>query len=184
MRKPRPALTETRARERAGDLASAGSRPAAAPRITAARIRRAVARDIPQVIDIDERVTSIAKPDYWRDVFDRYGNRRLGERFFLVAEESGSGPSGALLGFVVGEVRAWEFGSAPCGWVFAFSVDPAAREQRIGEQLFEAISADFKAAGISTMRTMVARDNQLHLAFFRGEGMMAGRYIQLEKELD
>jgi hypothetical protein len=33
------------------------------------------------------------------------------------------------------------------------------------------------------MRTMVARDNQLHLLFFRGEGMKAGPYIQLEKEL-
>jgi hypothetical protein len=31
---------------------------------------------------------------------------------------------------------------------------------------------------------MVARDNRLHLLFFRSEGMMAGPYIQLEKELD
>jgi hypothetical protein len=34
------------------------------------------------------------------------------------------------------------------------------------------------------MRTMVARDNRLHLMFFRGEGMMAGPYIQLEKDID
>jgi hypothetical protein len=29
----------------------------------------------------------------------------------------------------------------------------------------------------------VARDNRLHSLFFRGEGMMAGPYIQLEKDL-
>jgi hypothetical protein len=34
------------------------------------------------------------------------------------------------------------------------------------------------------MRTMVARDNRLHLLFFRSQGMMAGPYIQLEKEVD
>jgi hypothetical protein len=36
---------------------------------------------------------------------------------------------------------------------------------------------------MSKMRTMVARDNRLHSLFFRGEGMMAGPYIQLEKDL-
>jgi hypothetical protein len=34
------------------------------------------------------------------------------------------------------------------------------------------------------MRTMVARDNRLHLLFFRSAGMVAGPYLQLEKDLD
>jgi hypothetical protein len=34
------------------------------------------------------------------------------------------------------------------------------------------------------MRTMVARDGRLPLLFFRSEGMIAGPYIQLEKDLD
>ena len=54
----------------------------------------------------------------------------------------------------------------------------------MGEALFEAISTEFKKAGVGKMRTMVARDNRLHLMFFRGEGMMAGPYIQLEKDID
>jgi len=37
---------------------------------------------------------------------------------------------------------------------------------------------------VRKMRTMVARANRLHLMFFRSEGMMAGPYLQLEKELD
>ena len=75
-------------------------------------------------------------------------------------------------------------GPKPCGWIFAFSVDPGIREQGIGECLFEAISDKFKAVGIKTMRTMVDRQNRLHMAFFRSEGMVAGSYIQLEKELE
>jgi L-amino acid N-acyltransferase YncA len=54
----------------------------------------------------------------------------------------------------------------------------------IGSALLEVISREFKKAGVSKMRTMVARDGRLPLLFFRSEGMMAGPYIQLEKDLD
>lgn len=148
------------------------------------KIRRAVAQDMDRVVEIDERVTRIAKRDYWRDIFERYGGRRRADCFFLVAEPIAALDSRQLLGYVIGEVRAWEFGSAPCGWVFAFAVDPRFREHYIGEQLLDAISEAFRAVGMRMMRTMVAHDDRLNLAFLRSEGMMAGRYIQLEKELD
>lgn len=149
-------------------------------------VRRIRAVDIRHVIALDERVTGLAKPDYWRDVFERYGERRLHERFFLVAvaETPKTRSRTPILGFIIGEVRAWEFGSTPCGWVFALSVQPRARLRGIGEALFEAISVAFKNAGVIKMRTMVARHNRLPLLFFRGEGMIAGPYIQLEKDLD
>ena len=146
-------------------------------------VRRVRASDIADVIGLDERVTGLAKPDYWRDIFTRYGDRRLDERFFLVAEAAAV-ETPAILGFIIGEVRAWEFGSAPCGWVFALSVEPRARLHGIGRALFDSIAVEFRKAGVGKMRTMVARDNRLHLMFFRSEGMMAGPYIQLEKELE
>ena len=147
-------------------------------------IRQVRKEDLDNVVALDEQVTAIAKPDYWKDIYDRYAERRLDERFFLVAQASGDAAQPPLLGYIVGEVRTWEFGSEPCGWVFAFSVEPGTREQGIGEKLFDAISQKFKQAGIHTMRTMVARQNQLHMAFFRSEGMVTGPYIQLEKDLE
>ena len=150
----------------------------------AVSVRRVQPGDIADVIALDERVTGLAKPDYWHDVFARYGERRLNARFFLVAEWGNAKSRRSILGFIIGEVRAWEFGSTPCGWVFALSVEPRARLHGVGQALFEAISAEFAKAGVDKMRTMVARDNRLHLMFFRSEGMMAGPYIQLEKELD
>ena len=154
------------------------------PGAASLRIRRARAEDVPLVSALDAEVTGLAKPDYWRDVFERYGERRLEERFFLIAEIFGQDRRDPILGFIVGEVRAWEFGSQPCGWVFAFSVEPEARLKGVGTSLFDAIAAEFKRAGVDRMRTMVARDNHLHMTFFRSEGMMAGPYIQLEKDLD
>jgi GNAT superfamily N-acetyltransferase len=148
------------------------------------RVRRVKADDIPHVVGLDQRITRLAKPEYWHDIYARYGRRRLAERFFLIAEKTPVRRGQRILGFVIGEVRAWEFGSAPCGWVFAMSVEPEARLKGVGKTLLQAISSEFKNAGVSKMRTMVARDNRLHLLFFRSEGMAAGPYIQLEKEVD
>jgi GNAT superfamily N-acetyltransferase len=150
----------------------------------AIRVRRVQAADIPQIIALDARITKLAKADYWNDVFNRYGKRRLHERFFLVAESCAQEAEPRVIGFIIGEIRAWEFGSTPCGWIFALSVEPEKRLRNIGTALFEAIAGEFKKAGINKMRTMVANDARLHLLFFRGEGMMAGPYIQLEKDLD
>ncbi len=149
----------------------------------ALRVRRVRASDMANVIALDAHITMLAKPDYWNDVFKRYGRRRLHERFFLVAETREK-RNLRLLGFIIGEVRAWEFGSTPCGWVFALSVDPDARLHGTGRALLDAISTEFKKAGVSKMRTMVARDTILQMLFFRSEGMMAGPYLQLEKDLE
>ncbi len=145
-------------------------------------VRRIRATEVPDVVALDARVTGLAKPDYWQDIYHRYGERRAKERFFLIAEQADG--AGGVLGFIVGEIRAWEFGSEPCGWVFGLSVDPEARLHGIGQAMFQALCAEVKAAGVTKIRTMVARDNTLHLRFFRGEGMMAGPYLQLEKELE
>ena len=145
-------------------------------------IRPARDADIQAVIALDERITGVAKADYWHDLFQGVAGRPphgLGDRFFLVAE-AGS----RVLGFIIGEVRAWEFGSEPCGWVFAVSVDPEARLGGIGERLLAAIEDSFRGAGVAKIRTMLSRDNQLLMSFFRSEGLSAGPYIQLEKELD
>ena len=127
---------------------------------------------------LDAEVTGMEKADYWYEVFHRYGSRGAKQRFFLVAESGG-----AILGFVVGEIRDWEFGSPPSGWVFGINVRPDARLAGVGTKLLEAICAGFRRAGVTKVRTMLARDNNLVLSFFRSQGMMAAPFIPLEMDL-
>jgi ribosomal protein S18 acetylase RimI-like enzyme len=131
------------------------------------------------VVALDEIDTGLAKPDYWSDILTRYADTGRPNRFFLIAEAEDR-----LAGFIVGEVRAWEFGSPPCGWVFAINVPPEVRERGVGSTLMDEICARFKEKGVETVRTMLSRRDTLNLAFFRSQGMMAGSYIQLEKELE
>jgi ribosomal protein S18 acetylase RimI-like enzyme len=137
--------------------------------------------DLEQVIAIDAAVTGLEKKDYWRSVLRRYGVGGASDRprQFLVAAAGG-----AVVGYVIGEVRDWEFGSPPCGWVFAINVDPKARLDGVGTRLLHALSAAFRRLGVRKMRTMLARDNTLILSFFRSQGMTAGSLIPLEMDLE
>lgn len=142
-------------------------------------IRDAIASDLAAVISLDQWAPTEEKSDYWGTVFDHYVRRDKNDRFFLVAESNGR-----VVGFIIGEVRAWEFGSPPCGWVFALTVSPDSRQLGIGQLMFEEISRRLKQAGVTTVRTMVDRDDKLTLSFFRGLGLCTGKYIELEKQID
>ncbi len=143
----------------------------------ALRVRRAAPGDLPQVVAIDARATGLPKPEYWQGILRRYG-RGGARRRFLVAESAGR-----ILGYVVGEVRDWEFGSPPCGWVFGIGVPAEARERGVATRLLEAITEAFRRQGVRTVRTLIARDNRLVLSFFRSQGMMAAPVIPLEKDV-
>jgi ribosomal protein S18 acetylase RimI-like enzyme len=152
----------------------------APPRATAdaLRVRNVQAADLDQVAAIDLEITRLPKPGYWAGIHQRYGSGRRQQRFFLVAEAAGR-----IEGFVIGEVRDWEFGSPRCGWVFAISVRPKARLAGVGSRLLAAICEGFRRLGVTKVRTLLQRDNQLILSFFRSQGMMAAPFIPLEIDL-
>jgi GNAT superfamily N-acetyltransferase len=168
-RKPQPPARDAR-------RARAGAPVAAAAPVAIRPVRRG---DLDQISHLDARVTGIEKKSYWQSLYRRYGAAEETERAFLVADAGGR-----VVGFVIGEVRDWEFGSPPCGWVFGINVDPEARLAGTGTRLLEAISAVFRRAGVHKVRTMLARDNHLILSFFRSQGMMAGPFIPLEMDLE
>lgn len=153
------------------------SRRASRPAVL--RVRPAQAGDLAQVVDIDAEVTGLRKRAYWRDILERYAAQQPRQRFFLVAADGAT-----IQGYIVGEVRDWEFGSPPCGWVFGISVRPDARLGGTGTQLLGAILKAFRQAGVKKVRTLLARDNNLVLSFFRSQGMMAGPFIPLELDLE
>ncbi len=135
-------------------------------------IRPAHPSDLPAISALDERLTGLSKPGYWKDML-------APDRHFLVAETDRR----ALAGFIAGEVRAWEFGQPAAGWVFAIQVDPKTRLKGVGSALFESLATRFRQAGVTRLRTLVDRKDHLILSFFRAQGMVAGPSLQLDMEL-
>jgi ribosomal protein S18 acetylase RimI-like enzyme len=142
-------------------------------------VRDIVPGDLDRVVEIDARHRGSEVPDYWRGVRDAFlagGRKRV--RVALGAEVDGR-----LAGFLFGEVRAFEFGSQPCGWIFAVGVEPAEQRAGIASTLLAEACRRFHAAGIAKIRTMVRRADVPVLAFFRAHGFAAGEFTQLELEL-
>jgi ribosomal protein S18 acetylase RimI-like enzyme len=134
--------------------------------------------DLDQIVALDATLTGLEKRAYWRNVYRRYGESERDGQTFLVADAGAR-----VVGFVIGEVRDWEFGSPPCGWVFTIDVQPEFRLAGVGSRLLDALCASFRRAGVRTVRTLLARDNTLVLSFFRSQGMMAAPFIPLEMEI-
>ena len=147
----------------------------------ALRIRDLRDSDVREVIRIDALRTGRRKSAYWRRVFGEF--RRTGDghvRVGLAAENGGPG----LAGYLLGEVRAVEFGSGPCGWVFAVAVGPAHGRSGVATALLEEACRRFRRAEVTKVRTMVARTDVPFLSFFRARGFVGGPFVQLERGLE
>jgi len=156
-------------------MARTPEKPAAAP-----RIRPLQAEDLSEVVRIDGLHTGLRKRAYWTRALARLLKRNgRAVRIGLALEA----PKG-LAGYLLGEVRAFEFGSEPCGWIFAIGVDPNSERLGVASLLLAEAVARFKAQGVPRIRTMVRRNDVPVLAFFRSNGFRGGPFVQLELDIE
>ena len=125
------------------------------------RVRPLDELDIGRITEIDERITGIYRPEVWE--------RRVG--YYLRRDPDSSQVAeveGRVVGFMLGDVRAGEFGiESPSGWIERFGIDPDFRGRDIGRQLFEAILRHFRGCGTGAVRTLVD-DRDAAVAGFLG----------------
>ncbi|MFO0982318.1 MAG: GNAT family N-acetyltransferase [Planctomycetota bacterium] len=142
-------------------------------------IRRGDARVIAA---IDAAHTGVLKRAWWEDVVARHTRASAGggARVGLVAVDPASDK---VIGYLLAQVRAFEFGSEPCGWVFAVGVHQDHLRAQIATQLLARARTRFRELGVSIVRTMVRRDDVPVLTFFRSQGFAAGPYQELELKL-
>ncbi|MBK8977423.1 MAG: GNAT family N-acetyltransferase [Planctomycetes bacterium] len=136
--------------------------------------------DLAEVVRIDGEHTGARKPAYWRQVFAGFVGRRGGNRTFGICVDAADG----LAGYLFGEVRAFEFGSEPAGWVFAVGVDPTRQRRGVASALVAECRSRFARLGVRHVRTMVRRNDVPILSFFRASGFVGGPFVQLEIDLE
>jgi ribosomal protein S18 acetylase RimI-like enzyme len=142
-------------------------------------VRDLQAGDLDRVTHIHALHTGQRKPNYWKRIFrDFFGEDPDVLRVGFAAED-GAG----VIGYLLGEVRAFEFGSEACGWIFAVGVDPNCLRGNVASTLLAAACQRFNDAGITRVRTMVLRNDVPVLSFFRANGFVGGSFVQLELDL-
>lgn len=105
--------------------------------------------DIGDVVAIDEKISGKYRPETWERRIAYYLRRDPEAALVAVA-----GPR--VVGFMLGEVRAGEFGlEEPTGWIEVLGVDPEFRGRAVGRQLAEVMLAHFKRLDATSVRTLV-----------------------------
>jgi len=142
-------------------------------------VREMVPKDAPQV----ERIFEAHVKDVDAATLETRVAKLLAQKDRTVVALVGLDEKERVAGYLIGEVRQWEFGSEPSGWIFALGVDPKASGKGMGKALREAAIDKFGALGVKTVRTMVKKDDVKVLRFFRDAGFASGPYVELELEV-
>ena len=109
----------------------------------------------------------------------RYNIERSDPMMSLGAELDGN-----IVGFIIGEIRIWEFGiGEKTGWIRILGVDPDFQRRGIGRKLGEALLEHFERRGIKRVRTMAEWYTGDLISFFKSLGFDMLNMIPLEKEL-
>ncbi len=133
--------------------------------------------DIEAVGLLDALLTGTKKKAYWEDVFARFLREQECIGLAVVGDAG-------LEGYLFGEVRAFEFGSEACGWIFALGVRPDTTRQGVASTLLQEARQRFAALGVSSLRTMVRRNDVPFLSLFRRHGFVGGPFVQLELDIE
>lgn len=166
----------TRTRKGAPRARATKSRQAKhAPPPGRARVRELTLRDVGRILEIDETITGVERAagdnDLWR----------------LLAETTtcfGAEVDGRLVGFVLADIRPWEFGNrATTGWIIALGVDPSHQKAGIGRLLGDRVLGEFRRMGVSELKTLVDKDSKDLLGYFEGLGFRPGKQVVLSQKV-
>lgn len=133
--------------------------------------------DIEPVCAIDEQISGKDRPGEWERRISYYIRRD--PELSLVAVEGTR-----VVGFMLGEVRAGEFGlEEPAGWIEVLGVDPKCQGRSVGKKLLEGMLKGFKARGCKAVRTLVNETGQKELlGFFESGGFKPTPIRTLERK--
>ena len=140
-------------------------------------IRNMTVRDIDEVLRIDEKITGKPHAAYYETKAAGYISR--GPDYCLVAEHRDR-----VVGFVLGDVRGWEFATTLAGWLEVIGIDPAYQGRGVSRLLLRELFAAFRRAGVTVVNTMVNWNDGHLIDYFQAQGFERGEYVNLVRRLD
>lgn len=145
----------------------------------AVAVRHLEPYDLDAVVLIDEKLSGVARAEYWKKRFELSALRP--PWMSLVAETDGR-----VVGFLFGWASDSEFGiTEPMGWIDLIGVDPPCRHRGIGGALvrrFETAARELRE--IRKVATLIDLSQGDIREFFTRQGFRHGPMIQLERDVE
>jgi ribosomal protein S18 acetylase RimI-like enzyme len=140
-------------------------------------VRNMTVRDIDEVLRIDEKITGKPHAAYYESKAAAYIGRS--PDYCLVAQHRDR-----LVGFVLGDVRGWEFAAELSGWLEIIGVEPEYQGRGVSRALMNELCARFHKAGVTVVNTMVNWNDGDLIDYFRANGFERGEYVNLVKRFE
>lgn len=137
-------------------------------------VRRMSPQDTDAILKINEKITGRPHEAQWESrIIDLLARNPLG---CLVAEAEGK-----IAGFVLGDIRGWEFAIPKSGWIEIVGVDPDFQGKGVARALIEKLGLYFRNHNVEQVLTMVNWNDAGLVGFFRSLGFERSEFIVLEK---
>lgn len=141
-------------------------------------IRNLEKSDLSAIVNIEERVTGVARPNYWEKRIDL--SEAIRPHWASLIAEVGS----QVVGFILGRAGEMEFGlPSTVAWIEIIGVDPAFRGQGIARALVQQFVESAEDHDIKTVFTLVDSNSQEMVGFFGRMGFTQGKMLHFNKDL-
>ncbi len=141
------------------------------------RLRSIAEGDIPRLVEIEKKITGAGTMSPLERSIHNYVY--YGDPDLCIVAEIGK----RVVGFLIGEIRPWEFGHEEVGWLKAVGIDPEYQGQGIGKALGDAVLKSLKEKGVHRVRTLVEWDSGDLITYFRSLGFVRSDLLVLERGL-
>lgn len=136
-------------------------------------VRPMTAQDVSAIVGIDSRLSGKERSPSYPQKVTRYLEMYYPPLCFVA--EAG----GRVAGFILGDVRGWEYALPPSGWIDIIGVDPACQGQGVGKALAEAFVRECHRQGMKTHIVVRKADRRLR-RFLASLGFQSGELLELE----
>jgi GNAT superfamily N-acetyltransferase len=135
-------------------------------------MRKLDKNDLHTIVDIEERVTGIARPNYWTKRIE------LSEATIVAEIEN------RVVGFLLGGSGELKFGlPGRVAWIEIIGVDPVHRVHGVGRALIEEFTAWADYHGVKTILTLIDKGNTDMEHFFGRVGFVQGKMRHFQKQI-
>ncbi len=141
-------------------------------------MRKLDKNDLQSIVGIEERVTGMARPEYWARRIELAESIRPHWASIIAEIEN------RVVGFLVGGSGELEFGlPGRVAWIDMIGVDPVYRSQGVGRALIEEFTAWADYHGVKTIFTLIDNGNMEMEQFFGGVGFTRGKVLHFQKDI-
>ncbi|MBI4286813.1 MAG: GNAT family N-acetyltransferase [Chloroflexi bacterium] len=138
------------------------------------RIRKMLPEDVSRILEIDLRLVGKERSPSWPQRVTRYLEMYY-PPLCHVAETNGR-----IVGFILGDIRGWEYALAPSGWIDIMGVAPDFQGSGIGKKLLKAFADECRERKMKTHIMVREADERLQ-RFLSEAGFNRGTLIEYEK---